>query len=356
VVYNVVTKEVSASGGVHIHAGTSCDNAAGVGGHYYDATNTPEDPWGDQTMWHSDEAGVATGSFTVATGYAEAETLGHVMVLHASDGARIACGVLESVPGGYTSYADLLGVAAPYSAHKVATLGTYPGYTGDATVELRNLFFAYLPDGTTSVSYNIAVGAGEASASGGLHVHSGTSCADNSSVGGHYYDDSWRADPWDTTWDSDAEGVASGSFILDTGHGANQNLGHAVVVHASDGTRVACGVLVGVTGGMSNADMVSAKSSEPFVERGAATTVGTDTANGGGDDGTDLTWLWVCIVLLVTGCCCLGVWFLFVRQKDQTGFGEKSIEEAVAGFENPAYEDPDAGGATSGYLDVEASK
>ena len=354
VVYNVVMKEVSTSGGIHIHVGTSCNAAPGVGGHYYDTTKMPEDPWGDQTKWYSDETGVAAGSFTVATGYTEDATLGHVMVVLASDGARIACGVLENVPGGYSSYSDLLNVAAPYPAHKVAALGAYPGYTGDSTLELHNLFFAYLPDGTTSVSYNIAVGASEASASGGLHVHSGMSCADSGTVGGHYYDDSWRADPWGTTWASDATGGAAGSFVIDTGYGASENLGHAVVVHASDGTRIACGVLVDVAGGMSDADMVSAKSSDPFVERGAATTVETDTdAASGGDDGNDLAWLWVCIVLLILCGIGIGVWFLFIRETDATEFGEKGVDEAAAGFSNPAYEDP---GQDGGYLDVEASK
>ena len=191
------------------------------------------------------------------------------------------------MPGGLTSYADLLGVAGPFPAHKVGTLGAYPGYTGDAAVELRNLYFAYLPDGTTSVSYNLDVGAGEASTSGGLHVHAGTSCDAAADVGPHHYQDDWRADPWGTTWGSDAAGVASGSFVLETGYNnASENLGHAVVVHASDGTRLACGVLEGVAGGMSNADMISATSSETFVERGVATTVGADTASGDADGAT----------------------------------------------------------------------
>ena len=297
---------------------------------------------------------MAAGSFTVEPGYTASQTFGHVMVVHASDGARIACGVLEPVPGSYTSYADLLDVAAPYPAHKVGSLGAYPGHTGGAAAALRNLYFAYLPDGTTRVSYNLDVGSGEASAKGGLHVHAGTSC-DDGAVGGHYYQDDWRADPWDTAWTSDAAGEASGSFTLDTGYGAGDNLGHAVVVHASDGTRIACGVLEDVAGGMSSADIISAQSSETFVERGAAaTTVSADTdkASGGGGGDDDLTWLWVVVALVALGGIGAGAYFLFVRETDATGFGEKSSDAAA--FENPAYEDPGKGG--DGYLDVEAAK
>ena len=41
--------------------------------------------------------------------------------------------------------------------HQVSTLRTYPGFGGDAKAVLRNLYFAYLPDGTTRVSYNIGM-------------------------------------------------------------------------------------------------------------------------------------------------------------------------------------------------------
>jgi len=92
---------------------------------------------------------------------------------------------------------------------------------------------------------------------GGLHVHSGMSCATHGAVGGHYFSSS--TDPWTAVkWESDAHGVASvvGPDLLNyTLRGSNGGVsgdsrylpleGHAVVLHDSYGDRIACGLLAG---------------------------------------------------------------------------------------------------------------
>jgi len=106
----------------------------------------------------------------------------------------------------------------------------------------------------------------EPSSVGGLHVHSGTSCATHEAVGGHYLHTSDGAsssgsgvatDPWAAVvWESDAHGVANvvGPDLLnytlrgsgDAGGGNSRHLpleGHAVVLHDSYGDRIACGLL-----------------------------------------------------------------------------------------------------------------
>ena len=95
----------------------------------------------------------------------------------------------------------------------------------------------------TTVYYSLTGMA--ASATGGIHIHTGTSCADAANVGGHYWDrDVFPADPWAATnWTSDASGNASGYFAVYTAYGFNQTLGHAVVVHSPTGARIGCGVL-----------------------------------------------------------------------------------------------------------------
>ena len=61
-------------------------------------------------------------------------------------------------------------------------------------------------------------------------------CGDAALVGGHYHD-AGVADPWDTTYTADMNGVAIGSFTVETSIAFGDQNGHAVVVHL-DGTRL----------------------------------------------------------------------------------------------------------------------
>jgi hypothetical protein len=76
----------------------------------------------------------------------------------------------------------------------------------------------------------------------GLQVHSGVSCANSMTQGGHYY--STVDDPWTTTGyrTTDADGVALFFDCISTGE-ANME-GQAFVVRANDGSRVSCGLLL----------------------------------------------------------------------------------------------------------------
>ena len=77
-----------------------------------------------------------------------------------------------------------------------------------------------------------------------LHIHTGTTCDDASLVGGHYWNPDSGHDPWHMTgYNSNSSGDAKGEFVVDSGYGYEENDGHAVVVHAQDGSRIGCGVL-----------------------------------------------------------------------------------------------------------------
>jgi hypothetical protein len=98
-------------GGVHVHTGTSCDDATTQGGHYYvtwdDATpDVTLDPWlFDETpiaptgaSYYTDSSGKGKGHFDFDSGYGYDDNVGHVIIIHESKAAgyaRIACGVLQ---------------------------------------------------------------------------------------------------------------------------------------------------------------------------------------------------------------------------------------------------------------------
>eukprot|EP00585_Thalassiosira_rotula_P013594 CAMPEP_0196131646 /NCGR_PEP_ID=MMETSP0910-20130528/1558_1 /TAXON_ID=49265 /ORGANISM="Thalassiosira rotula, Strain GSO102" /LENGTH=550 /DNA_ID=CAMNT_0041391129 /DNA_START=183 /DNA_END=1835 /DNA_ORIENTATION=- len=81
--------------GVHIHEGTACDTTATQGGHYYNSDNGV-DPWLSGAKYYTNGEGVSSGSsFQFDNGYDYDSTIGKVAVIHASNGNRIACGVLR---------------------------------------------------------------------------------------------------------------------------------------------------------------------------------------------------------------------------------------------------------------------
>jgi len=142
----------------------------------------------------------------------------------------------------------------------VASISAYPGYTGDLTltgsvqilVEEYDLDFRFEGTGAEAGCVNC-----------GVHVHSGTSCSDADLILGHYWTPADAPDPWTiqtTFYVSDADGAAVGSFNVDSGYGYADNEGHAVVVHASDNSRIGCGILEtqNISAGAESSDSQSA--------------------------------------------------------------------------------------------------
>lgn len=96
-----VTYDIKASdssyGGLHIHAGTGCDDVADPKGHYWkDAAS--KDPWTTTVDLNSD--GSAQGSFNLDSGFNYDDNINHVVVLHDDSGVKIACGVLVASTNG----------------------------------------------------------------------------------------------------------------------------------------------------------------------------------------------------------------------------------------------------------------
>merc|ERR550539_2304562 len=241
--YRMRDLESSVVGGTHIHSGTTCSNASLVGGHYWDSVNgTNPDPWTPAygAVYSTTAMGNANGEFTLNSGYGFDENKDHAVVVHASDGSRVGCGVLQT--------SKTRGCGATLTEKKLqACVTAYPGT--NATVSGK--IVVLVDTATDDLTYSYRMRGLETSVVGGTHIHSGTTCDDASLVGGHYWDsgvNGTNPDPWTpaygAVYSTNENGVAKGEFPLNSGYGFDENLGHAVVVHASDGSRVGCGVLI----------------------------------------------------------------------------------------------------------------
>eukprot|EP00928_Gymnodinium_smaydae_P039376 TRINITY_DN26914_c0_g1_i1.p1 TRINITY_DN26914_c0_g1~~TRINITY_DN26914_c0_g1_i1.p1 ORF type:complete len:495 (-),score=44.36 TRINITY_DN26914_c0_g1_i1:126-1418(-) len=118
----------------------------------------------------------------------------------------------------------------------IASLSRYPGYTGPKEVT-GHLSVKVDANGLSIAGRMMGI---DASSSGGVHVHVGTSCSNASLVGGHYLADD-GTDPWSTRWISDVNGISNVLLGLPSWH--HDILGRTLVVHSGNGTRIACGVL-----------------------------------------------------------------------------------------------------------------
>lgn len=209
-----------ASGGLHIHAGTDCNTAEGPGGHFWKDQSTV-DPW--STKWNA-----TTGSFSVDCGYNKTEVLGRTIVAHNEAGTRVLCGVLR----------------IPAVKDNVALLGNF--FDDTTSPKASGYVWTGAGAGTSTITYDISGAGILANKTGGLHIHNGRSCKDQASSGDHYWKPATDEDPWVTEWQAERDfTIARGSFNVTMGITDNAAVGHVVVAHAPNGTRIACGMIAG---------------------------------------------------------------------------------------------------------------
>ena len=224
--------EASSSGGWHVHAGFGCSQSSGSlsaypGGHFYDGLSS--DPW-VPIAYSADGSGLAVidvsvPDFTMAPGGVRTVT-GRTVVVHDSGGTRVACGVITPYAVGHAD---------------VVSIGAYPGYTG-ATKAVGILLEK--PTGRVGMHFSGIFAGLQPSVSGGWHVHTGASCAEDGAVGGHYYEQG-GSDAWSSiqyTADSSGVAVISQPMVGYSLFGDTLPVhALAVVVHLSDGTKAGCG-------------------------------------------------------------------------------------------------------------------
>jgi len=82
--------------GIHVHAGSTCDVAADVGGHFY-SSSLGSDPWAD-IAYVADNSGASMGAAEVVTGTTLADQVGKAFVVHElTGGGRVACSIVDEM-------------------------------------------------------------------------------------------------------------------------------------------------------------------------------------------------------------------------------------------------------------------
>jgi hypothetical protein len=159
--------------------------------------------------------------------------------VHGEDGSPVACGILqetlkdvltvETIPLG-----DSLVTAEITAITGIRESGEVCFFGEASSLERELVSFKADPVGLDCTAGNGC----------GIHVHSGTSCTNSTMQGGHFY--STADDPWATTGyrTTDKNGYAIFFDCVSTGETDME--GHAFVVHANDGSRVSCGLLMSV--------------------------------------------------------------------------------------------------------------
>merc|ERR1712166_492319 len=233
--YDLQGLEANYAAGIHIHTGTSCHESY-VSGHFF---ATPVDPWTTTTVT-SDGNGDTTGKFNVNAGLSMCDVTGHVVVVHSST-ERIACGVCYEP------------CTANIQAYPGTTGGKYSSVAGSVSVSGAPAGVPWARSPWLTLSYSLT--GVEPGVAAGLHIHTGTTCADADYVAGHFFatdlayqqtvsNTETSADPWfQPTSTADQCGATSGKIdTVLTGLQTSEHFGHAVVVHDGSGARIGCGI------------------------------------------------------------------------------------------------------------------
>lgn len=155
--------------------------------------------------------------------------------VHAEDGSRVGCGLLTKVNGNDLLQAETEPLAdsqvtSTVTVHEVGTGVCFFGLSKNLEPNLSS----FLVDGSDCDAPNGCGG----------HIHGGYSCDDSTTQEGHFYDAvTVDVDPWKFAGylSTDSNGMAYFTDCLKTGK--TDFVDRAFIVHASDGSRVSCGLL-----------------------------------------------------------------------------------------------------------------
>jgi len=113
----------------------------------------------------------------------------------------------------------------------------------------------------TGLETNVSADAADCTATNGcgVHVHSGTSCDNTTTQGGHYFF-TGGSDPWSSIGYSSSSNSGDATFNFDVTNSATDISGKPFIIHNKSGGRVACGILSEVTTGVTEASLTDLSS------------------------------------------------------------------------------------------------
>lgn len=183
----------------------------------YNNITFSEDPWARVGYLATDSTGFAHYVDCLETG--ETQYDGRTFVVHANDGSRISCGLLErsgdmeptSSPAPVLMKDPIKSTILSFKAEiseleKSGVSGTVVSFTDGAVIGFGGVLSGLQP--------NLEAATCNATNGCGVHVHAGFSCASAELQGGHYHSDE-VTDPWvDIRYSSDDTGIAEFSGYI----------------------------------------------------------------------------------------------------------------------------------------------
>lgn len=162
-------------------------------------------------------------------------TVHNAGTVHAQDGSRIGCGILESPKKTLMAHTEPLKAESSAESHNLLVPledGTLCFYGNAYNLEPSVQSFLVTAESTDCTAKNGC----------GVHAHSGTGCATTDDQGGHFYEG--VVDPWLLVGYQETSAMGSADYVQCVAANVTDYEDRPFIVHANDGSRVSCGLML----------------------------------------------------------------------------------------------------------------
>lgn len=259
--------------GIHIHTGTACN--ADAGAHFY---TVAADPWSYVSYKGDNLGNVTKDNVVVKAGTTLAQNVGKTLILHDSNGTRMACAVLSQISTSiapayayvskhtlYSGSLTVTGLATMYQAADPKNRFTYVTYL---SFSLQGVDRLCTPTTTRSDSKSCRI-----------FVNVGNCSSAASAYFNHSLGDPWAGD----VYYSDANGTTgpSMSVAIDTNVTVASMIDRSVVVYDFSGVLIGCGAIgstLPTTTTRTTTTATTAKQNTALIAGTSGTTIGSALA------------------------------------------------------------------------------